>query len=379
MPGQSKLADSNIAAYGGKDHKSAKERKAQAEKEFKGAGATVGVEIWRVVNFAVEKWPKKRYGTFYGGDSYLVLNTYKRKGSKSKKLLYNAHFWLGRASSQDEQGTAAYKVVELDDLLGDLPVQYRETQGHESKEFMAIFKGRIKILKGGAASGFTHVEEVKHPVRLLQCKGKVNVRVMEVPLETSSLNHGDTFILDLGSQAIQWNGNSASAWEKRKAAEVISELKSERGSLELQICDGEEDNDTFWSHVKGPKSAVGPATDDKEVKNTEPELFQVSDASGKLKTISVGKGKTLARKLLDPKDVFILDLGFRLFVWVGSKATKQEKKGGMEKAVQFLKQSNRPGHTPITKLHQEGELEAFDRFFTGKRAKGGSSGKCVLL
>jgi len=51
------------------------------------------------------------------------MNTYVEEGKEAKK--YDLHFWLGQNTTQDEAGTAAYKTVELDTLLGDVPVQHR--------------------------------------------------------------------------------------------------------------------------------------------------------------------------------------------------------------------------------------------------------------
>ena len=41
-------------------------------------------------------------------------------------LEYDVHFWIGKYSTQDEYGTAAYKTVELDTYHNDKPVQHRE-------------------------------------------------------------------------------------------------------------------------------------------------------------------------------------------------------------------------------------------------------------
>jgi hypothetical protein len=60
----------------------------------------------------------------------------------------------GQHSSQDEQGTAALKAVELDDELGGAAVQVRVVQGKEPAHFLTIFSGKMIILRGGKASSF---------------------------------------------------------------------------------------------------------------------------------------------------------------------------------------------------------------------------------
>jgi hypothetical protein len=69
----------------------------------KGVGQTPGLNIWRIEKFIVKEVPKNSYGTFYEGDSYIVLYTYKSPGSQ--KLMWNIHFWLGKESTQDEMVT----------------------------------------------------------------------------------------------------------------------------------------------------------------------------------------------------------------------------------------------------------------------------------
>lgn len=53
------------------------------------------------------------------------------------------HYWIGRASSQDEQGAAAIYVTQLDEYLGGTPVQHREVQENESPRFRSYFKNGL--------------------------------------------------------------------------------------------------------------------------------------------------------------------------------------------------------------------------------------------
>jgi gelsolin len=355
-----KLEDSNISNYGSKDHKDLKLAAAKTEKAWEGAGKAVGIQIWRIEKFKVVAIPKDGYGKFYSGDSYIVLHTY--KNPESDKLLYNVHFWLGAETSQDEAGTAAYKTVELDDLLGDLPVQYRETQGCESKEFLDLFGGQIIIQKGGIESGFNKVKPEEYKPRLLHMKGnKERVRVSEVDLSWKSLNDGDVFLLDAGVHIWQWNGKTAGIFEKRKANEIIQNLKKERNGKPVSaVIDDLEDSKDFWDKLGGKpsKGQIAAATSDDIKEKPSKKLYEVSDKTGELKITPISDGSA-KKKDLKTEEVYILDIGHSVYAWVGKGASKEERANGIKVATEFLKKSGRPLHISIIRVLEGAEPKGF--------------------
>lgn len=120
--------ESNLSEIGSDlDHK-IKEAAAAGEDAWQNV-TEEGLHVWRIEQFQVVPWPEDKYGTFYTGDSYIVMNTYKKPDSDA--LLYDVHIWIGSESSQDEYGTAAYKMVESDDYVGGAAIQHREVQGKE--------------------------------------------------------------------------------------------------------------------------------------------------------------------------------------------------------------------------------------------------------
>ena len=144
---------------------------------------------------------------------------------RTKMCSWNAFFWIGSESSQDEYAVAAYKVTELDDLLGGAPVQYREVQGNESAEFLKALGGEITYVTGGVDSGFRTTEPEKYQPRLLQVRkdGKIT-RAFQMPLARASLNEGDVFILDAGTTVYRWEGKECSPFEKQKAATLAHNI-----------------------------------------------------------------------------------------------------------------------------------------------------------
>jgi hypothetical protein len=234
---------------------------------------------------------------------------------------------------------------------------------------LSYFKGGIRILEGGIASAFNHVDPAAYTPRLLHLKGKRNVRVSQVELKTSSLNEGDVFILDAGLTLFQWNGRGANRQEKFKGLEMITAIKDkERGGKAKTIfiesgtpAEGEE---LFWTTLGGKTGIQDEKSggSDDDVKAAVNELFRISDSTGELKVTSVGRGR-LEKKLLDTTDVFLLDAGTQVFVWVGKGATKEERAKSMPLASSYLASKGRPSHTPITRIIETGETPVFKSYF----------------
>lgn len=332
--------DSNLALFGSDLEKNVKKESASHEAAWKGVGQKVGLQIWRIVKFKVTDWPKEEYGNFYSGDSYIILKTYKEEGGD--ELLYDVHFWIGKESTQDEYGTAAYKTVELDTFLNDLPVQHREVQNHESDLFKSYFKS-LTYMSGGADSGFRHVQPEQYQHRLFHfCGTRKNIQVKQVPLSKDRLKSDDVFILDRGLEIYQWNGKGSNKDERFKATQYLQQLKSERsGRSKTEVLDEE---DTDKEHVFYTSLDQDDEDDDEkqyEPADPTPELFRLSDASGSMEFKQVKKG-AVSKRDLDTKDIFIFDSKKALFVWIGKGASKGEKKNAMQYAHGYLMKTDHP-------------------------------------
>ncbi|KAL8589376.1 hypothetical protein ACOMHN_021528 [Nucella lapillus] len=328
--------DSNLALFGSDTERKVKKESAESEPAWKKAGRKVGLQIWRIVQFKVTEWPLDSYGKFYNGDSYIILNTY--KDNDSDKLLFDVHFWIGKYSSQDEYGTAAYKTVELDTYLDDVPIQHREVQNHESELFRSYFK-TITLLEGGADSGFRSVEPEKYVPRLLHFHGdRYGVKVKEIPRNRSKVDSTDVYILDAGTSLIQWNGQGSNKDERFKALQYMRDLVNERGGKpKTETVDEGSDTEEFDKYL----DQEDEQDQDYNAADHTKELYRLSDASGKM-SFSLEKKGTVKKQDFDSKDVFIFDTKTALFVWIGNQTTQAERKNAMSHAHKYLQATDHP-------------------------------------
>ncbi|NXS59995.1 VILI protein, partial [Brachypteracias leptosomus] len=332
---------------------------------------TPGIQIWRIEHPGGS-------GVQGGGGSFSnlsdamvgVLQTRKTGSSFS----YDIHYWLGKESSQDEQGAAAIYTTQMDDYLGTVAVQHREVQGHESETFRAYFKQGIIYKKGGVASGMKHVETNTYKVqRLLHVKGKKNVVATEVEMSWKSFNRGDVFLLDLGQLIVQWNGPESNRNERLKAMTLAKDIRDrERGGrAKVGVVDGENEGASpglmqVLTHVLGEKRDIKAATPDDKVDqklNSALKLYHVSNASGNLIIQEVAV-RPLSQDMLLHEDCYILDQGgLKIYVWKGKDANKEEKQQAMSRALGFIKAKNYPASISVETENDGSESSVFRQLF----------------
>jgi len=353
------VADSNIANFGTKMEHDVKHAASMKEPMWDNAGTKEGILIWRIEKFHVKPVPENTYGSFFSGDSYIILYTFKEKGKD--KLKWHIHFWLGDHTTQDEAGTAAYKTVELDDRLGGSAPQYRQTQGNESAAFLALFPKGIKVMEGGIESGFHHVSPVEYKARLLQIRGVGHhVACTQVDFSSKAFNTDDCFILDMGLQVYQWSGAKANHMEKNKAAQVAHAIKDERaGKPNITILEEGNDAGLPWDKLGG-KPASFPARQPKP--EPHPAILLKVGQKAPFTASKVAEGD-LSMKMLTPGDCFIVDNFDQIYVWIGHSAPKDERKAALQIAADYVKTTKKPAGVAISRVVEHCEPDEFIALF----------------
>ncbi|XP_065178188.1 gelsolin-like protein 2 [Sycon ciliatum] len=349
---------SNLSIVGTDLERNVKKASAETEQAWQGAGKDVGQQIWRIEKFKVVPWNQDNYGSFYSGDSYIILNTYR----EGEELKHNLHFWIGRHSTSDEYATAAYKAVELDTFLNDKPIQYREVHGNESELFKGYFR-EMQIWSGGIDSGFRHVEPKTYQTRLMHFEGtRKNIVVKEIDLLKSNVSTNDVYILDQGLTIYLWSGSNSNKDKRLKASQFVTQLKTQRGKAQSEFLDEAHTPQThpFWQALPEgePKQVF-----ESDSKTFVPVLLRLSDASGGLEMTKIAEGQRFERSRLDSNDVFILDDGTQIFVWIGREASSGESSKAIEYGHNYAKETKHP-FVPILRIVEGQHVGSFESRFS---------------
>ena len=343
------LEDTNMALFGTDIEKNLRYKNAENEPEWQKIPKEPCLLIWRIEKFCVVPWPKNMYGTFYNGDSFIILHIEKI----NERLDYTAYMWVGKQSTKDETGTAAYKIVELDDFFhGGVDLCY-EAQDNESEDFRNLFE-EIIVEEGGIESGFKKIQEEKWDVRLLRVyyDGKVP-RTEEVPLNLSSLTQEDAFILDTGLDLYAWRGEKTAPKLKFSTCMICQKIKDARNGRPKYKFFDEGDTGTkaiMTKYLKddGANVKLRSNRNKRRLRSNPKKMFKLSDSEGKLTMTEV----KFEKESLDTNDTFLIDNGKMIYIWCGKNSSKQEKRMGIPYAQKYKEISKDKLNSPIVLINE---------------------------
>lgn len=134
---------------------------------------------------------------------------------------------------------------------------------------------------------------------------------------------------------------------------------------------GDETYHDFWD-LLGPGTIGEDLHDDESVNQFEPLLFRVDgDLAKDLELIATGKAiqktskkyECLNRGDLNDNDVFLIDSGWEIFVWIGKAADRFEKIAAMSAAERYAKVSPRTQELPVHIVKAGHENDRFNALF----------------
>ena len=136
---------------------------------------------------------------------------------------------------------------------------------------------------------------------------------------------------------------------------------------------GDEDDADFWNYVGGDGDIQPAAGGDDEVTEFTPLLYRVDgDLSKDLEKVKEGSSiqktsaecKCFSKSDLDDGDVFLMDTGWEIYVWIGSGADKFEKIAAMFAADKYSKMDPRTLELPVHIVKYGHESDRFLSFLS---------------
>lgn len=117
----------------------------------------------------------------------------------------------------------------------------------------------------------------------------------------------------------------------------------------------------------------GPISDEADVEEEEEELsnkklLRLSSSGpfglGHLKFEVVAEN-VIRPEMFETDHVFVFDVGHQVYTWIGRKASRKERKQGLQYAQEYIKSEGRSPFTPICQVVQGGEDELFQSSLEG--------------
>jgi gelsolin len=245
----------------------------------------------------------------------------------------NVYVWVGEKASEDEKTHAKqYASSYVANVLApETPISVVEPSKAKIEDMFAKNPAPV-VVKTGFDGG-------RQMFRLSDATG--NLKFEEVQYGASSLDDNDVFVVNNGEKVYVWLGKKVSREERRHATgyghTYITNTPDPKTPMSVVSSGRVKIEDMF------PKKPVSKA---KTIYDGGRQMFRLSDATGNLKFEEVQFGASS----LDDNDVFVVNNGKEVFVWLGKQASRQERKAGTGYGHSYITNTPEP-KTPMSSVN----------------------------
>ncbi|KAH9285255.1 Protein flightless-1 [Echinococcus granulosus] len=345
------------------------------------AGTQLGVEIWVIDEFYPKRFEpedEEYVGQLYSGDCYILLQTREvtevpKDGGATGNREWRIFYWIGAKASLDKRACVAMHAVNLRNFLGIDGQTQREEQGEESSDFLSLFQGhKITVLEGSSGSTGFHIVACKEAaVRMYRLFGQEKTMyIVSMPVSPDSLDPKFVYLVDGDSCLYVWFGSRSRLLIQTRGRLLAEKIAQKERLNEATISlehEGRESTE-FWAVVMGlwkpaprppavehqeerpvqaivdhPKPPTNvqrppPARDyiSADWKLPRPILYDVKLGKGYLELLQVDLPLgQLTRDILNSENVYLVDSGGELFVWMGKKSARFLRYAGFKLAEEL--------------------------------------------
>jgi gelsolin len=315
---------------------------------------------------------EKEFGSFFDGDSYVVVSTRVPKPKGPSKVTRDIFVWIGQVSTPDEIRAAVTEAVGLDcsyssDFHKDVTKGghkiTRIIQNAETTSFTSLFPEQtIKIIEGGVD------EEGGTQARLYHVHGegarKMNLTL--VPPTVDSLDDGDVFVFDCGIDVYIFQGSECSPFEREHGRQYGEKLRASRAQCTVQVVTQENAPDRFWKTL-GTTRKIGQSMTLKRLDNfLHSNINRLWVVKGAKDFKLEASGDDVTVSALNSHSVMIVDLCSVIYVWIGAKVSpyKEQRDAALQRGVEYLEKHS-DKKTPLIRVLEGNEGETFKDMMPG--------------
>ena len=303
-------------------------------------------------------------GFFNTGDCYLVYYGYDVDGETYTEL----YAWIGKYCDTDEFYAAYNYLAALTKALPKVIASGIERQYKETTRFCEVVDSKVSmVIYGGFKLSEANENETAFKEEgtntLYQIKGATNPVLKEVPVDASSLNQDDVFILKTQKKLFLFEGRTANENEVAKGTAAFQKLARSHPELETVVIKNGEATQEFLGNVHASDVSQIPAVggDDEEAEQTLPrQIVQAVGTDFKL----ICKGK-FDKSVLDSSGVYIIQSDSLIIVWSGKETPShcQDISIAYDAVSRYFTHYKIPDSVSISFVLEGNENEQFNLLF----------------